>query len=476
MFGLGLGVSKVATKGVGGDVPAGSDGAFDPASLFASNEKGFFYDINDLSTVYEDTAGTTLQATAGGRVGKILDKSGNNKHAVAISDSARGILLEYPENGTKNYMRYSNETFASNTGWSVFATVATDNNITVPDLNINPQKITSTSGGTTLLTSASAQHKHSVTTCLSFYLKLGQTAGTSGDCNGVLLQNAGRTGFLYVDVERQIVVPSGGLQTTVNETWTNKGNGWYLLEIPLDAAGSDLQRNTLSFYFVEFSNSNTLGSLNTSPNQGSGLYLSGIQFNDGSTRGADYQKHHNQYKITQSGKSSRYAETGGKYETELAGDANSAEVTATMGLHFYTVTHLIRNFYRFHKNVSNNELFTLGYESHTLYSLSHPNASIGSASQIQSNDVAGKNYVTTQNIDLSTGSHVLRINGAQEGTSTINTGGVTNFGGNIFELRSGEYTSAGGDIFALCVIYRELTTTELDNLEQYMADRMVITI
>ena len=55
---------------------------FDPTTLFASGEKGVWFDANDLSTLFQDAAGTIPVTAVGQKVGKWLDKSGNNNHAV----------------------------------------------------------------------------------------------------------------------------------------------------------------------------------------------------------------------------------------------------------------------------------------------------------------------------------------------------------------------------------------------------------
>ena len=44
-------------------------------NLFANNEQGFFYDPNDLSTMYQDAVGTIPVTAAGQPVGLVLDKS-----------------------------------------------------------------------------------------------------------------------------------------------------------------------------------------------------------------------------------------------------------------------------------------------------------------------------------------------------------------------------------------------------------------
>ena len=49
--------------------------AFDPIALFGSGEEGAWYDPSDLSTLYQDAAGTTPVTAAGQPVGLMLDKS-----------------------------------------------------------------------------------------------------------------------------------------------------------------------------------------------------------------------------------------------------------------------------------------------------------------------------------------------------------------------------------------------------------------
>lgn len=48
---------------------------FSPLSLFASGEQGAWYDPSDLSTMFQDSAGTTPVTAVGQPVGLILDKS-----------------------------------------------------------------------------------------------------------------------------------------------------------------------------------------------------------------------------------------------------------------------------------------------------------------------------------------------------------------------------------------------------------------
>lgn len=54
---------------------------FNPATLFAGGVQGTWYDPSDLSTLFQDAAGTIPVTAAGDPVGRILDKSGNGNHA-----------------------------------------------------------------------------------------------------------------------------------------------------------------------------------------------------------------------------------------------------------------------------------------------------------------------------------------------------------------------------------------------------------
>lgn len=60
--------------------------------LFTNNEQGFFYDPNDLSTMFQDAKGTAPVTGAGQPVGLILDKSGRNNHAAQTTSASRPIL------------------------------------------------------------------------------------------------------------------------------------------------------------------------------------------------------------------------------------------------------------------------------------------------------------------------------------------------------------------------------------------------
>jgi hypothetical protein len=84
-----------------------------PASLFANGEQGAWYDPSDLSTLFQDSAGTTPVTTAGQPVGKMLDKSGNDNHATQATSAARPT---YQTAGGLHYLAFDGVDDAMATG------------------------------------------------------------------------------------------------------------------------------------------------------------------------------------------------------------------------------------------------------------------------------------------------------------------------------------------------------------------------
>lgn len=71
---------------------AGGGASFAPASLFAAGEQGVWLDPSDLSTMFQDSPGTTPVTAAGQPVGLILDKSGRGNNASQATAGSRPIL------------------------------------------------------------------------------------------------------------------------------------------------------------------------------------------------------------------------------------------------------------------------------------------------------------------------------------------------------------------------------------------------
>lgn len=71
-------------------------GGFNPLTLFAAGEQGAWYDPSDITTLFQDTAGTTPVAAAGQSVGLMLDKSGRGNHATQANVAQRPLYQVNP--------------------------------------------------------------------------------------------------------------------------------------------------------------------------------------------------------------------------------------------------------------------------------------------------------------------------------------------------------------------------------------------
>ena len=100
-------------------------------SLFANNEQGFAYDPNDLSTMFQDAAGTIPVTVAGQPVGLIRDKSGRNNHAFQTTSASRPILQRNATtgayylafDGADDFLQTNNIDFTATDKVSLFAGV-----------------------------------------------------------------------------------------------------------------------------------------------------------------------------------------------------------------------------------------------------------------------------------------------------------------------------------------------------------------
>ena len=109
-----IGGAKLGSETViGGNTPT-----FDQQiqRLFSNNEQGFYYDPNDLSTMFQDAAGTIPVTAAGQPVGLMLDKSGRGNHARQTTSASRPIFEQKPILGA-NFV--TDSTLAEPSKWNI---------------------------------------------------------------------------------------------------------------------------------------------------------------------------------------------------------------------------------------------------------------------------------------------------------------------------------------------------------------------
>ena len=74
-----------------------------PLQLFLAGEQGFWFDPSDISTLFQDAAGTIPVTADGDPVGLMLDKSGNGNHA---SQSVSGARPVYRTDGVLHWLEF----------------------------------------------------------------------------------------------------------------------------------------------------------------------------------------------------------------------------------------------------------------------------------------------------------------------------------------------------------------------------------
>lgn len=67
---------------------------FTPLNLFSSSEPGAWYDMTDLSTMWQDTGGTTPVTAAGQQCARLDDKSGNGHHATQATGTKQPTVRQ----------------------------------------------------------------------------------------------------------------------------------------------------------------------------------------------------------------------------------------------------------------------------------------------------------------------------------------------------------------------------------------------
>lgn len=103
-----------------GLVAAAVRALFNPASLFANGEQGVWYDPSDLSTLFQDSAGTVPVTGVEQPVGRMLDKSGRGNHAFMGTTIDRPILRQdaggryyLAANGANTWMQTNSINFSA---------------------------------------------------------------------------------------------------------------------------------------------------------------------------------------------------------------------------------------------------------------------------------------------------------------------------------------------------------------------------
>jgi hypothetical protein len=265
----------------------GVRGAFNPISLFASGEPGVWYDPSDLTTMFQDRAGSTPVTAPGQTVGYVLDKSGRGNHLTANSDAARGLYGIEPLGGRRNIFERTEE--FDNAYWTKSGATIGANSDVAPNGTTTADKLIENAG------SVSPQVLRSLTTVsgshtLSCYVK---SAGKSWI--RLFVFGSGLTGTsAWFNVSTGAAGAVGASVTA--SSIQSVGDGWYRCAITLT-----LPAQSNSFY-VSITDDDGTGAAYTGDGT-SGVLVWGAQLELGSTA-TDYQKVVTGLEVTEASKRS----------------------------------------------------------------------------------------------------------------------------------------------------------------------------
>ena len=103
---------------------------FNPRSLFSAGEQGVWYDPSDMSTLFQNSAGTVPVTAVEQPVGLMLDKSGRGNHAFQATATSRPVLQQDASgryclafDGVDDWLSTASINFTSTDKMTVFAGV-----------------------------------------------------------------------------------------------------------------------------------------------------------------------------------------------------------------------------------------------------------------------------------------------------------------------------------------------------------------
>lgn len=426
---------------------------FTPASLFAGGEQGAWYDPSDLTTMFEDSAGTTAvhtpgNGTADSPVGRILDKSGRGNHATQSTSTARPTL-----SALYNLLTYTED--FTNGAWSATGVTVTSNSVLAPDGTTTADTLNANAGGGQHnLQRLSTNPAKTVTFSCAFKYNNNQWIGIA------LFDTAWRTASFDIQNGTLGTAVSAG----VTRTLTSLGDGWYRASITYTA--------TTAVYVGIFLLPSDTTTLTFTATGSEKAYIWGADLrltNDGVGLPV-YQK------VVDS---NTYTSIGFPYYLKSDGVDDSLSTSAinfsgsNKLCSFISIRKLINmtdsEFVSISTNYfTNNGTFSVGvYPSESNYLVNAKGTAVSSVSL--SSYATPITNIITSTFDIGAPSIIVRVNGSQVGSSSSSLG-TGNFGNYSMYIsaRGGAGNFAGYRAYGIIVRSGACTATEITDTETWL--------
>lgn len=467
--------------------PFGPPRGFNPARLFGATDTGWFYDLSDMSTLFQDAAGTTPVTAVGQPVGLCLDKSGRGNHRSQSTSLPRPTYARHPLGGIRNLLTFTEQ--FDNAAWVKSNATVTANAAVAPD--------GTTTADLLVADTASAVHKASytftyvaTTGVVSFYVK---SAGLRYFGVGTVSTTPTRYAFFDFNNINSFTKASNSTADFASVAVTLVADGWYRVSVS-DAYLGGSSNNLLRIYALGSQPASAGGfseaSLAYTGDGTSGILIWGAQLELGSTATA-YQRVVSAFDVTEAGVPDLYYLAYDGTDDCLSTSAfawGSDKATVVAGVRKLSdaATGML---VEFGPTVNG----TAGTWSHILPDTTSA-GSLGldlrgngtSGVQRVSTGTAPATFVSATAFDLSgttfdTERPVKRINGAA--ATVLSSAGSTDTGGGnftsqqtFFGARGGTSLFFNGREYSQFAINRLLTANELSQIERYTAQKTGVTL
>jgi len=433
-------------------------GEWTPYQLFAAGEVGAWYDPSDLTTLYQDAAGTTPVTTPGQVVGRINDKSGRGNHAFQTgATSVRPIYAVEPATGRRNLLTYSEQ--FDNAAWPKSNVTVDASGIAAPDGTLSADML--------LENTATSQHyiRQDISTLtnqtytLSVYVKEGNT--TTFAIQIVAIGSSSTTSSIGFSISGGVVIAGAPTGLVSSVTATSAGNGWYRCALVYTLNGTVTSHQARIF---------PRGNTGSYTGDGvSGIYVWGAQLETGTTATA-YQRVVSQYDVSESGVASRHYLAFDGIDDWLQTD------TITPGVDKVQVFTGVRKL----SDAARGMLLETGNDAVGAFRFEAPNAAGTYLFTSRGTGGPAATYATTYNApitnvvcglgEISTDTATIRVNGAQIRTVATDQG-AGNFTAQILYIgrRTGSTLPFNGHLYGAIVRFGpNLSASQISNTERWM--------